>query len=366
MSDPRCLDDLVTPAAVLDVDRVAKNLHTMATYARDTGLRLRPHIKTHKTRELASEQVRLGAIGVTCATLREAEVMADVTSDILVAYPPVGRARLERLCALPAHVSVTVGLDSREALSALAAAGAAAGRSFDVLVELDVGMRRVGLRSTSDVVALADQAASHAATRFRGVMFYPGHIRQRVSEQHEAIARLAADLREHLDALAAGGHATSVVSGGSTPAALASHRIDGLSEIRPGTYIFNDRTTAEIDACAWEDCAYTVLATVVSTAVNGQAVVDAGSKALNREELRAQGARGYGALLDRPGIVVQSMSEEHGILDLSQSAWRPRIGDRVRIVPNHVCVSVNLHPVLWVVRGESVVDRYEVAARGWA
>jgi len=366
MNEPRSLNDLVTPAAILDVERVARNLHTMAAYARENGLHLRPHIKTHKTKELASEQVRLGAVGVTCATLREAEVMADVTSDILIAYPPVGRPRLERLCALPAHVAVTVGLDSREALAALATAGTAAGRTFDVLVELDVGMRRVGLRRSSDVVALADEAANHAATRFRGVMFYPGHIRQHVAEQNEAIAQLTEDLHEHLGALAAAGHAAGVVSGGSTPAAMASHRIAGLTEIRPGTYVFNDRTTAEIGACAWEDCAYTVLATVVSTAVDGQAVVDAGSKALNREELRAKDARGFGALLDRPDIVVKSMSEEHGILDLARSDWRPRIGDRVRIVPNHVCVSVNLHPVLWAARGEDVVARYEVAARGWA
>jgi D-serine deaminase-like pyridoxal phosphate-dependent protein len=153
------------------------------------------------------------------------------------------------------------------------------------------------------------------------------------------------------------------VSGGSTPTFPRSHEVAGTTELRPGTSIFNDRTTAEIGACGWEACAYSVLATVVSTAVPGQAVVDAGSKALAKEEIRADVA-GYGALLDRPGVVVKSVSEEHGILDLSGTAWRPRVGDRVRIVPNHVCVSVNLQERLWGVRGEAVVERWPVEARG--
>src|SRR5690606_29142862 len=159
----------------------------------------------------------------------------------------------------------------------------------------------------------------------------------------EPLRRLAADLAALIDRLADAGLPPTVVSGGSTPTAFGSDRIPGLTEIRPGTYIFNDRTTAVIGACEWDDCAYTVLATVVSTAVPGQAVVDAGSKALSREELRAPNATGFGALLDRPEVQVRALSEEHGILDLSQTDWRPRIGDLVRIVPNHVCVSVNLH-----------------------
>ncbi|HEU0076191.1 MAG TPA: hypothetical protein VFQ76_01005, partial [Longimicrobiaceae bacterium] len=131
----------------------------------------------------------------------------------------------------------------------------------------------------------------------------------------------------------------------------------------PGTHIFNDRTTAMVGACAWDECAYSVLATVVSTSVPGQAVVDAGSKALAREELRADGG-GFGALLDRPEVTVKAVSEEHGLLDLSATDWRPRLGDRVRVVPNHVCVSVNLSDGLWGVRGDEVVAAWEVAGRG--
>ncbi|HEX7120519.1 MAG TPA: alanine racemase [Longimicrobiales bacterium] len=361
---PRTLAALETPAAVVDLDRMGANLDRMAAYARGHGLRLRPHVKTHKTPRLAAEQLRRGAVGVTVATLREAEAMAAVADDILLAYPPVGRARLERLLALPSRVRLTVALDSIEALEALAAAAAAARREVGVLVELDLGMRRCGVQAPETAVALARAVAELDGVAYRGVMFYPGHIREPVAEQATALERLRADLNRYLAALIAAGLEPAVVSGGSTPAAFASHEIEGLTEIRPGTYIFNDRTTALIGACTWEECAYSVLATVVSTAVPGQAVVDAGSKALAREEIRAPGAAGFGALVDRPDVVVRATSEEHGILDLSRTDWRPRVGDRVRIVPNHVCVSVHLHERLWGVRGEEVVVNWRVAARG--
>jgi D-serine deaminase-like pyridoxal phosphate-dependent protein len=143
------------------------------------------------------------------------------------------------------------------------------------------------------------------------------------------------------------------------------HEVPGVNEVRPGTYVYNDRTTAQIGACDWEDCALTVLATVVSVSVKGQAVVDAGTKALGREPLRAEGD-GYGALLDHPEVIVSRMSEEHGILDLSRSAWRPRLGDQVRIVPNHVCIVVHLFDEIIGVRGHAVETRWPVAARGRA
>ncbi|MBI4545833.1 MAG: alanine racemase [Gemmatimonadetes bacterium] len=338
----------------------------MAGYARQHGLALRPHVKTHKTAELALEQLRRGAAGLTVATLREAEVMARVADDLLLAYPPVGRPRLERLLALPAHLRLTVALDGEDVLRELAAAAAAAGRDVGVLVELDLGFHRCGVATPDDAVRLAGRAADHPATRFRGAFFYPGHIREPVDRQAPAIRELNSRLAAFLDAFAAAGLDPETVSGGSTPAAFASHCIPSLTEIRPGTYVFNDRITAAIGACGWDDCAYSVLATVVSTAVAGQAVVDAGSKALFREELHGTAApRGYGALLDRPDVVVSAMSEEHGMLDLGRTAWRPRVGDRVRIVPNHVCVSVNLHDRLWGLRGEKIESSWSVAARGW-
>ncbi len=356
--------ELETPAALVDLDRVAANLDRMAAYTAAHHLALRPHIKTHKTPELALEQLRRGAVGLTCATPLEAEVMSDVAGDILVAYPPVDALRIARLLALPDEVRLTVALDSAEALAALARAAEKEGRSVGVLVELDLGMHRVGVTRPVDAVELARAAADARGTEYRGVMFYPGHIRERVEAQDQAIRRLSDELGRYLEALGAVDLVPDIVSGGSTPAGWASHRVEGLTEIRPGTYIFNDRTTAAVGACTWDDCAYSVLATVVSTAVPGQAVVDAGAKAIAREEIRGVDAPGLGALLDRPGVVVQTVSEEHGILDLAGTDWRPRVGDRVRIVPNHVCVSVNLQDTLWGVRRGDVVTSFDVAARG--
>lgn len=357
------VDQIQTPAPVVDVDRMHANLRRAADYTARHGLAWRPHSKTHKSPALAAEQLRAGAIGLTVATPREAEVMAGTVDDLLLAYPPIGKAKLDRLMALPERVRLSVGLDSAEALAGLAEAAHASGRTVGVLVEADAGMGRVGVQSPADALALARMAADAPGLEFRGLMFYPGHVRGRVEEQDSAIRALSMRIAELVDALTAAGLAPGVISGGSTPTFWRSHEVAGITEVRPGTQIFNDRTTAEVGACGWDECAYSVLATVVSVTVPGQAVVDAGSKALSREEIRADAA-GYGALLDRPEIVVKSVSEEHGLLDLSATGWRPRVGDRVRIVPNHVCVSVNLHERIYGVRGDNVVDLWEVEARG--
>jgi D-serine deaminase-like pyridoxal phosphate-dependent protein len=358
------LENLETPAALVDLERVEANLRRVDAYARQHGLRWRPHTKTHKVPELAELQLRAGASGVTVATPHEAEVMASAASDIFLAYPPVGTARLERLMRLPAHVQLSVGLDSREVLEGLSAAAKQAHRTVGVLVELDLGMRRVGVQLPSDAVALARTVIEAEAVEYRGITFYPGHVRSPVKEQGSALNEVSARLAEFLEALSGAGLRPQVVSGGSTPTLWRSHEVPGLTEIRPGINIFNDRNTAAVGACSWEECAYSVLATVVSTAVPGQAVIDAGAKALAKEE-GVSPAGGYGALLDRPDVVLRSLSEEHGLLELSGTEWRPRVGDRVRVVPNHVCASVNLHERLWAVRGGAVERAWAVAGRGW-
>jgi D-serine deaminase-like pyridoxal phosphate-dependent protein len=366
MAQLRTLDDLLTPAAIVDLDRMEANLDRMATYSRQAGVALRPHTKTHKTPEFAAEQLKRGAVGVTVATLREAEVMSAVADDILLAYPPVGPQKLKRLFELPDHVRITVGLDSLEALNGLEASARQNDRTIGVLVEIDAGMHRVGVGDPAQTLALARRAAESSALDWRGLMFYPGHIREHVDAQDASIAQLVATLDDHLAALASEGLIPTTVSGGSTPAAFQSHRVGALSEIRPGTYIFNDRTTAAVGACELDHCAYTVLATVVSTSVADQAVVDAGSKALSREDIRGADAPGFGVLLHQPEVTIKGLSEEHGLLDLSQTTWRPRVGDRVRIIPNHVCVSVNLHERLYGLRGERIEASWLIRARNWS
>jgi D-serine deaminase-like pyridoxal phosphate-dependent protein len=361
VSEPVSLDQIMTPAAIVDVTTMAANLDSMASYTAAHTLQLWPHTKTHKTPEFAREQLKRGARGVTVATLHEAEVMSEVADDLLIAYPPVGQPKLQRLTALAQRKRVTIALDSLEVLEPVRASGA----RVSVLVEIDAGMHRVGVTNPQLAVDIARAVADSPQLEYAGLMFYPGHIREDVDEQKPAIDATAARVEDFVSALAAADLPPKRVSGGSTPTAANSHLMRGINEIRPGTYIFNDRTTAAVGACQWTDCAYTVLATVVSKSIAGQVAVDAGSKALSREEIRGAAAPGFGALLDRPDVFVKALSEEHGLLDVSQTDWRPRIGDRVRIVPNHVCVSVNLQPRLWLLEGERLVGNYAVMARGW-
>ncbi|WP_253997985.1 D-TA family PLP-dependent enzyme [Myxococcus qinghaiensis] len=358
------LEALTTPAALVDLERVEANLRRVAAYSRQHRLHWRPHTKTHKTAELTALQLAAGAVGVTVATPREAELMATVSDDVLLAYPPVGASRLAQLMALPRRTRLMVALDSVEALQGLSHAARDAGRTVGVLVELDLGMRRVGVQTPADAVALAHRIAAMPSVTYRGVIFYPGHVRAPVEQQEAAVKEQTARVREFVDALAAEGLRPEVVSGGSTPMLWRSHEVEGLTEIRPGINVLNDRNTAALGACAWSDCAFSVLTTVVSTAVPGQVVVDAGSKALAKEEGLAP-AGGYGALLDRPELVIRSVSEEHGLLDVSNTSWRPRVGDRLRVVPNHVCAAVNLHERLHVLRGDTMTACWPVAARGW-
>ena len=358
------INALETPVPIVDLDRLATNLDRTAAYAKEHGLALRPHIKTHKSPRMAEEQLRRGAVGLTCATPFEAETMSDVADDILVAYPPVGEARVRRLVALPERTRLTVALDSREAVQSLAAAARHANRSVGVYVELDLGMHRVGTPSVDDAIAIARLARDSAPLEFAGLAFYPGHVREALGEQDAKLASINAALRNAIERFDAAGLHPPVVSGGSTPTLTRSHELPDVTEIRPGTYIYNDRTTAAIGACGWDDCAFTVLATVVSTAVPGQAVIDAGAKALGREPMRGTPDEGFGALLDHPEVSVKSMSEEHGILDLSRTSWMPRVGDRVRVVPNHVCIVVHLNDEIFGVRGDAVETSWPVAARG--
>jgi D-serine deaminase-like pyridoxal phosphate-dependent protein len=346
----------------VDLEVARGNARRVARYAREHGLSWRPHVKTHKSRAVARIQLEAGASGLTVATLREAEVMADLTHDLLLAYPPVGRAKLERLTHLAAGgtgvpagngdgpTRLTVALDDPGVLASLAGACAEREVEVGVLVEMDVGLGRTGVAGPEEVVALARATDAAPGVFFRGLLFYPGHIRSREEEQAGPVAAVGERLAGALRALEAAGHPPEVVSGGSTPTLWRSHLLPGLTEIRSGSCIYFDREAVEVGVAGPDKLAYTVLATVVSTAVPGRAVVDAGSKALAKEARAGQ--EGYGFVLDHPEVLVAGLSEEHGILDLSNTDWRPRVGERVRLVPNHVCVSVNLQDALLARDGE--------------
>ena len=312
------LSTFETPTGVVDLDRARVNAEQVTAYATQHGLSWRPHVKTHKSLTVAQIQLDAGAQGLTVATLREAEVMSSLTNDILLAYPQVGSAKLERMTRLPESIDLKVAVDSPEVLQPLAAA--------------------------AEVALLARLAAETEGVDFRGVMFYPGHIRMQEVDQDADLIDVSGRISRTLEALESEGLSPQIVSGGSTPTVWRSHEMKGLTEIRSGSCIYYDREGLDLGVAGIEDIAYTVLATVVSTAVPGHAVVDAGSKALAKES--RGGGGGYGIILDRPDVTVVGVSEEHGVLDLGGSDWVPTIGERVRIVPNHVCVSVNLQDQL--------------------
>jgi D-serine deaminase-like pyridoxal phosphate-dependent protein len=358
------LDSLETPSVVVDLDRMERNLRRAANYAAAHRLALRPHVKTHKSRIVAASQLAAGARGLTCATPFEAEVMSSMCDDILVAYAPVGPDRARRLAAIAPRTRLTVAVDSATAIADLANAARAAGRTIGVYVEIDVGMRRVGVSTAAEAVTLARGVARHDSLAFTGIAFYPGHVREPVADQDAALSDLARTVARTLDAFNDAGLPPAVVSGGSTPTLWRTHELPGLTETRPGTYVYHDRATVATGACAWDDCALTVLATVVSTAVAGQAVIDAGSKALGREPERGTGDAAFGQLLEHPEVLVTRMSEEHGMLDLRTTDWRPEVGERIRVVPNHVCIVVHLHDLVYGLRGGRVETSWPVDARG--
>jgi D-serine deaminase-like pyridoxal phosphate-dependent protein len=351
-----------TPIPVVDLDRLERNLDRMAGYAARHNLTLRPHTKTHKSPRIAAEQLRRGAVGLTCATLLETEVMAEVADSLLLAYPPVGISKLQRLLSLPQNCELLVAVDSAAVVEQLADAARERNRTVGVMVELDLGMRRIGLSAEAGA-ELARLVTQRPPLVYRGIAFYPGHIRQTIDRQGAELERLSRGVRSAIETFDRAGIPPEIVSGGSTPTVWKTHEIGGVTEIRPGTYVYNDRITAQLGACDWSDCALTILATVVSTSVPEQAVIDAGSKALGREPAEGEGA-GYGALLDRPEVVVRRLSEEHGILDLTATGWRPSVGDQVRVVPNHVCVAVHLHEVVYGIRGGRLETSWPVTARG--
>ena len=361
MSVHSSLATVETPAGVADLDKIRANLLRIVTYCRKHGVSWRPHVKTHKCTRLARLQLEAGAQGLTVATPREAEVMSMVCDDILLAYPIIGDSKLDRVMSIPKQVQLTVGLDSQTALGVVSSAALKAGRTVRVLVEMDLGMGRVGLETKEEVVQLAKHIKELKSVEYAGILFYPGHIRKPQEKQDAEIESLATRLRVLYEILDLEGLSPEVVSGGSTPTLWRSHEIPGLTEIRSGTAIFFDGESVAIGVANSDDIAYTVLSTVVSTSILGRAVIDAGSKSLAKEVRGSDG--GFGVLLDHPEVVLRAISEEHGVLDISMSDWCPKVGDRVRVLPNHVCVSVNLQDELLVLV-DGALESWPLEARG--
>jgi D-serine deaminase-like pyridoxal phosphate-dependent protein len=342
-----------TPAVVVDLDVVERNIARVQAMCDAAGVALRPHIKTHKSPTLATLQREAGARGITCQKIGEAEVMAEAGhDDILISYNILGEQKLGRLGALLSKAKVTVAADNPTVVAGLPQAAEIAGRALEVVVECDTGRKRAGVATPGEAVALAKDIASRPGLSFAGFMLYPPE-------------NAVAETQAFLDAANAGvrdaGLSPRMVSSGGTPNLANLGRVEGVTEHRAGTYIFNDRMMIAAGMAALADCALTVYATVVSRAEPDRGILDSGSKTLTSD---TGGLEGHGLVLEHPQARIARFAEEHGFLDLSACNDRPQVGDIVRIVPNHVCVVVNMVDRLVTVRGGEVVGELPVAARG--
>ena len=354
---------LPTPALVIDGSTVRRNVQRLADYAASKGIAIRPHTKTHKLRKLAKLQLEAGAIGLTVAKVSEAEVITDRQQDVFLAYPPIGEQRAERLAALGRDRTMRAAVDSLEAIEATSAAAYVVGTTIGLLVDLDVGLGRTGVESPGATLPLAQAIDRLPNVRLDGIMIYPGHVWSPVDQQGAELTVVDDLVAETLQLWARHGLAAVIVSGGSTPTAYQSHFMPHVTEIRPGTYVFNDMNTVRPGFCSLDDCAARVVATVISDAVAGQVVVDAGSKALARDASSAPDA-GFGYVTEYPDARITQLSEEHGQVDVAACRKRPKVGERVTIIPNHICPCVNLQAALWWMEPGEPLQQMVVDARG--
>lgn len=336
--------DHPTPSLVVCAETARANIRGMQNYCNTNHLALRPHTKTHKSIKLAKEQMNAGAAGLTVAKVGEAEKMANASDDIMIAYPAIGFQRLKRLTSLARSTRLRIGIDSMLAAEILQSAAFSSDVKLDILVDIDVGFHRTGVMDPSAAVKLCEFIDQQSQLRVIGLMCFPGHILPSADEK--AWQEYSQSLENVASQLQRKGVCVDTISGGSTPTAKLSHRNPLLTEIRPGTYVYNDMNEVRLGVCEIDDCAARVLTTVVSTPEPTKFIVDAGSKTLSSDRNAANPDAGFGFVVEYPEARITRLSEEHGEIVLPNEATSkkplPKIGDRVSIIPNHICVCVNL------------------------
>jgi len=361
-----------TPSVIIDRGVLRRNIQRMAAVAREAGVVLRPHCKTHKSPEIAREQLGAGAGGITVAKVGEAEVMVrGGISDIFIAFPLAAEQKISRALDLAERSHIILAVDSVEVARMVGAQAAKRRHPVEVRLEVDSGMRRTGAAQAS-AAALAHEIHRIPGLDLTGIFTFRGSLmggnptldrKSAGEEEGRLMASLAEVLRKE-------GIPIRDVSVGSTPTAEFAARVPGVTEIRPGTYVFNDRMQV-----AYGVCAATVLVTVVSTPADDYLVIDGGSKSF-ATDVQPGGApldlKGFGEVVGHPGCLLSRMSEEHGMVSL-QGGRRFRVGDRLRIIPNHICTTVNLHNSLYLSDDAAAllepsasveVEELAVAARG--
>jgi D-serine deaminase-like pyridoxal phosphate-dependent protein len=370
------LSALRTPSVLVDQQRLERNIERMQSAADARGVKLRPHAKTHKSPDLARIQVARGAVGICCAKLGEAEVFADYgIEDIRLPYP-LHPANSSRLLALLDRTHLSFIVDHLDVARGWSEVMTSAGREVDVLVKVDVGFHRCGIDpEAAGAAEFVSRVAELPGLRFKGLLSHAGHAYAAASDaEAAAIAeterRLLTTLRERVREQGVEVHEISV---GATPTARFSLRQEGLTELRPGNYVYYDRTQVALGSATWDDCALTVLARVVSRPAPDRIILDSGSKTLTTDQARGGvgATAGFGAVLlaldaslPDDSLVIERLSEEHATVRVKSGGTALVPGDLVRVLPNHSCVVSNLVDEVWLVSGDEALDRIEIAARG--
>ncbi|MFP3903082.1 MAG: alanine racemase [Armatimonadota bacterium] len=358
-------DRIDTPALLVDYDILKHNIERVQKAHEAVGLQMRPHIKAHKTPEIAHMQIRAGAIGVTCAKIAEAEVMATAgIEDIFIANCIVGPPKMKRLVALAKRVpKLSVAVESTQGARELNNAFDDAGMTCDVIIELDTGAGRAGVLPER-AVDFAGALEAFSALKLKGIMAYAGAaykkrgdegFRQAAREEVEVMTRIA-------EAMNSAGYAVEVVSGGCTPTAGRYEEKGALTEVRPGTYCLNDYNQVDMGACSRDDVAATVLSTIVAIPAPERAILDAGTKSLAQQVSPI--TEGFGWILDKEYGNIHKTNDEHGFLNIARMEATVEIGEKLRIIPPRICTCLNLYDYLYVIKNGLIRDIWRIEARG--
>ncbi len=361
--------NLETPCILIDIDKLDRNIIKMARLAKDFNVSLRPHIKTHKIPQIAKMQIDAGAKGITVAKLSEAEIMAEAgIKDIFMAYPVIGESKIARLLKLNEKVRIIVGIDSIAGARALSDAATGVGKAIEVRLEIDTGLKRTGI-PYDQVQKTAKEISGFKGLKITGIYTFKGLMFQGKGTEDRERAGLEEGqmMVEVADSLRKAGMEIDDVSVGSTPTAEFVARVPGITEIRPGTYVFNDVMQVKVGSCSWEDCAASILTTVVSRPSDKLIIIDGGSKTLSADVI--PGAfpyylEGYGKVIGYDNLIPERLTEEHGMLAVKGAVPGLKTGDTLRIIPNHVCTAINLQNYVYFTKNDILIDKVKVEARG--
>ncbi len=365
----RYLQDIDTPQVVVFKEILLQNIRDMQKFADESNVKLRPHIKSHKIPEIAKIQIDEGARGITVSKLGEAQAMINSgVDDVFIAYEIVGETKINRLIELTRKARVCVAVDSLENASELNRAFAAKGLTLDVLLEIDVGLKRCGVKPSQDAIQLAKQITKLPNLNLKGIFTHAGQVYGALSydevveigrKEGETMVNLAKQMKKE-------GIELKEISVGSTPTAKISGKVKGITEIRPGNYVFYDAIQMGLGIVSARACSLRVVSTVISIPAKNRAVIDAGSKtlALDKGAHGVSVVSGFGYIRGYESLTITRLSEEHGIIEGTSTKDLLHIGHRIEIIPNHACPVINLTDEVAVIDGGEVKGFWKVLGRG--